>query len=198
MLMRGSPSSDFLLLGKNQVPDLTRRNLLQTSAALAIPPGLLTLIGGCKQSDTSAPKSSATGKESGGDTATQEAQESDRPLTGDTMHIQYLEIVTPEAEELCAQYAAVHGLTFGEPDANVGGARIAKLEGGTSLAIRGPLRETETPVIRPYMLVEDIKASVDAAAEAGAEVALPPMELPGHGTCAIVIRGGIECGFWQN
>jgi len=26
---------------------------------------------------------------------------------------------------------------------------------------------------------------------------LPPMELPGHGICAIVIQGGIESGFWQ-
>ena len=114
------------------------------------------------------------------------------------MQIHYLEIVTPDAEGLCNQYAALHGIAFGEPDANLGGARTAKIDGGVTLAIRGPLRDTETPVIRPYVLVEDIKATVQSAADAGAELALPPMEIPGHGTCAIVIRGGIECGFWQN
>ena len=33
--------------------------------------------------------------------------------------------------------------------------------------------------------------------EAGAEIAHPPMELPGHGTFAIVIQGGIHHGLWQ-
>jgi len=35
------------------------------------------------------------------------------------------------------------------------------------------------------------------AAGAGAKIALPPMELPGHGTCAIFIQGGVERGRWQ-
>jgi len=47
------------------------------------------------------------------------------------------------------------------------------------------------------MLVPDIAAAAAAAAEAGAEVALPTMEFPGHGTCAIVVQGGIDFGFWQ-
>ena len=65
------------------------------------------------------------------------------------------------------------------------------------LGVRAPLRDTEDPIVRHYMVVEDIQATVDAAAKSGAEVALPPMELAGHGTCAIVIQGGIESGFWQ-
>ncbi len=28
-------------------------------------------------------------------------------------------------------------------------------------------------------------------------IALPPMSIPGHGTCAIVFQGGIEAGLWQ-
>ena len=47
------------------------------------------------------------------------------------------------------------------------------------------------------MLVEKIQATVDAASEAGAEIAMPPVEIPGHGTFAIVIQGGIDSGFWQ-
>jgi predicted enzyme related to lactoylglutathione lyase len=59
------------------------------------------------------------------------------------------------------------------------------------------MRETEKPVVRPYMLVSDIKAAVEAAEKNGAEIAIPPMEIPGHGTFAIVIQGGIESGLWQ-
>lgn len=113
------------------------------------------------------------------------------------MQIQYLEIVTTDVEALCAQISAVQGVAFGAPDPSLGGARTAKLRSGGMLGIRGPLRDTETPVVRPYLLVDDIAASVAAAADAGATIALPPMELPGHGTCAIVIQGGIECGLWQ-
>ncbi|MFK7817723.1 MAG: VOC family protein [Planctomycetaceae bacterium] len=113
------------------------------------------------------------------------------------MKIQYLEIVTPEADALCSQYSALHEITFGEPDAGLGGARTAKLSDGGLLGIRSPMRGDETPIVRPYILVEDIKASVSTAEKSGAKVALPPMDLPGHGTCAIVIQGGIECGLWQ-
>lgn len=114
-----------------------------------------------------------------------------------TMKIQYLEIVSSDVDALCKQYSTVHGIDFSEPDESLGNARTAKLEGGGLVGIRGPLRESETPVVRPYMLVENIEASVAAAAEAGAEIALPKMEIAGHGTIAIVIQGGIECGLWQ-
>lgn len=110
----------------------------------------------------------------------------------------YLEIVTPEVDALCTHYAAVFGVEFSDPKPNLGNARTAAMKGGGTLGIRGPLRDSETPVVRPYWLVDDIKASVSAMAEEGAEVALGPMPLPGHGTCAIVIHGGIECGLWQN
>ncbi len=114
------------------------------------------------------------------------------------MKVQYLEIVTPEFDAMCLQYSTIYGISFSEPDANFGGARTAKLEGGGLIGVRGPLRDTETPVVRPYMLVDDIDSAVKSAVEAGAEVAMPPMEIPGHGMFAIVIHGGIECGFWKN
>ncbi len=54
------------------------------------------------------------------------------------MKIQYLEIVTPEVDALCRQYSTIHGITFSEPDANFGGARTAKLDGGAKwVAIDG-------------------------------------------------------------
>jgi hypothetical protein len=59
------------------------------------------------------------------------------------------------------------------------------------------LRATEEPVVRPYWLVDDIEAAVAAAAEAGGEIAHPPLEIPGHGTFAIYLQGGIDHGLWQ-
>lgn len=60
-----------------------------------------------------------------------------------------------------------------------------------------PLRETQEPVVRPYSLVGDLEAAVTAAVEARGELALPPMEIPGHGTFAIYILCGTEHGLWQ-
>jgi len=52
-------------------------------------------------------------------------------------------------------------------------------------------------VVRPYWLVANIAVAVAAAVEAGGEIAQPPMEIPGHGTFAIYLRGGIDHGLWQ-
>ena len=113
------------------------------------------------------------------------------------MKIHYLEIVTPDVDALCAQYAAAQNLTFEEPDPGLGNARTAPLADGGMIGIRAPMSEAETPVVRPYALVDDIDAAVEAAATAGALVAMPPMEIPGRGRFAIVIQGGIDSGFWQ-
>ena len=115
----------------------------------------------------------------------------------DSMQIHYLEIVTPEVDSVCATYERLYGLSFGEPVPELGNARTADLPEGGRVGVRGPMRESEEPVVRPYVLVDDIEAAVQAAEEAGAEIALPPMELPGQGTCAIYIEGGIQHGLWQ-
>ena len=65
------------------------------------------------------------------------------------------------------------------------------------LGVRAPMHETEEPVVRPYLLVDDIEAAVTAAVKPGGEIAHPPMEIPGHGTFAIFIQGGIHHGLWQ-
>jgi len=114
-----------------------------------------------------------------------------------TMQIYYLEIVTKEVDAVCAAYAAANGVQFREPDAGLGNARTAPMPGGGLVGVRTPLRESEAPVVRPYWLVDDIKAAVAAAEKSGAVIALPPLKLPGHGTCAICIKGGIDHGFWQ-
>lgn len=113
------------------------------------------------------------------------------------MPIHYLEIVTKQVDAVCATYAAANKVQFGEPDAALGNARTAALPGGGLVGVRAPLRATEQPVVRPYWLVDDIEAAVAAAVDAGGALALPPMEIPGHGTCAIYIQGGIDHGLWQ-
>jgi len=113
------------------------------------------------------------------------------------MQVHYLEIVTQDVDAVCATYAQLHGVTFGDGDAGLGGARTAPLPGGGLLGVRAPMHETEEPVVRPYLRVDDIEAAVAAAVEHCGEIAHPPMALPGHGTFAIFIQGGIHHGLWQ-
>jgi uncharacterized protein len=113
------------------------------------------------------------------------------------MLIQYLEIVTKDVDAVCTSYASANGLQFGEPDARLGNARTAALVGGGLVGVRAPLRETEEPVVRPYWLVKDIEAAIAAVVQAGGKIAVPPMQIPGHGTFAIYIQGGNDHGLWQ-
>lgn len=166
-----------------------RRNMLRVGFAfVAVPSDLLHL--GCTTDRAE------TSKEADGSPDESTATANEKPK-GKSMKIQYLEVVTTDVDAVCATYSQLHDVTFGEGDQNLGGARIAKLENGGMLGVRAPMHDAEKPVVRHYIIVEDIKSTVDAAAKSGAELALPPMELPGHGTCAIVIQGGIEFGFWQ-
>jgi predicted enzyme related to lactoylglutathione lyase len=113
------------------------------------------------------------------------------------MKVHYLEIVTRDVDGVCAAYSASQGVTFGEPEASLGGARTAPLSGGGFVGVRGPLRDSEEPVVRPYWLVDDIQSTMAEVEEVGGTIALPPMELPGHGTVAIYLLGGNEHGLWQ-
>jgi predicted enzyme related to lactoylglutathione lyase len=111
--------------------------------------------------------------------------------------VHFLEFVTSDFEATCANLAQVHGVTFGDPVPEFGGARTAELANGGMISVRAPMRDTEDPVTRAYLLVEDIEAAAKAAAEAGCEIAMPPMELPGHGKFAIYLHGGIQHGLWE-
>lgn len=81
-------------------------------------------------------------------------------------------------------------------DGQIGNARTAKLTDGGRIGVRAPMGE-EQPVVRPYVLVDDIQAAVKAAEAAGAEVLMPPTEIPSRGTFAICYLGKIEHGLWQ-
>jgi predicted enzyme related to lactoylglutathione lyase len=113
------------------------------------------------------------------------------------VHIHYLEVVTTSVDAVCAAYEAALGLEFGDPDTRLGGARTAALPDGGLVGVRTPMRDTEDPVVRPYWLVDDIEAALAAAVRAGAQVAHPSMEIPGLGSFAIYIAGGVDHGLWQ-
>jgi hypothetical protein len=59
------------------------------------------------------------------------------------MQVQYLEIVTPDVDSVCATYAKLHGVRFNQPEAGLGNARTAPLPGGGLLGVRAPIHETE-------------------------------------------------------
>ena len=113
------------------------------------------------------------------------------------MQVHYLEIVTPNVNAVCAAYEKLHGVSFSSPEAGLGNARTASLADGGMIGVRAPMHPTEDPVVRPYMLVDDIDTAAAAAVEAGGQIAHPPMEIPGRGKFAIYIQGGIHHGLWQ-
>ena len=113
------------------------------------------------------------------------------------MKIHYLEIVTPDVDSICSAYEAAHNVSFEKPEELLGGARTCHLSDGSIVGVRGPLRETENPTVRPYWLVEDIEKAVEKVKTFGAEIAVPPMEIPGKGKFAIYIHGSIDHGLWQ-
>lgn len=114
------------------------------------------------------------------------------------MQVQYLEIVTPDVDATCSALEKLHGVTFSVPEAALGNARTATLQGGGRIGVRAPMHAAEEPVVRPYLLVDDIEAAVAAAQAAGAEIAHPPLELPGQGTFAVYIQSGIQYGLWKD
>ena len=111
--------------------------------------------------------------------------------------VHYLEIVTPDAEAACHLYGTAYGWQFQAMKAELGNAFVAPLPGGGLCGIRAPMHDQEAPTVRTYLRVTDIEAAVREAVESGAELAVEPMEIPGHGTIAICLFGGIQQGVWQ-
>ena len=113
------------------------------------------------------------------------------------MRVHYLEIVSRDVDAVCEAYEMAHAVSFDAPDEALGGARTCALPDGSIIGVRGPLRDTEEPVVRPYWRVDDIEKAVASLEAVGATIAVPPMEIPGKGTFAIFLLGANEHGLWQ-
>lgn len=111
--------------------------------------------------------------------------------------VHYLEIVTPDVEAACHLYGTAYGWRFEAAQAELGNAFVATLPGGGLCGIRAPMSDQETPVVRTYLRVADIETAAQRVEELGAEIALAPVELPGHGRIAIYLHGGVQQGLWQ-
>ncbi len=115
----------------------------------------------------------------------------------ENIQVHYLEVVTPNVEQVCTSYSQTMNVSFSDAVAELGGARTATLSNGGMLGIRAPMHDAEEPTTRPYYLVDDIEKAVNEAAKTGAKIAVPPMEIPGRGKCAIIMFGFVQSGFWQ-
>ena len=111
------------------------------------------------------------------------------------MRVHFLEVITQKVDETCALLEKMHGVEFSPPVAELANARVS-VKG--LISVRAPIPEAEpAPLVRPYLLVDDIRAAVKHAEEAGATIAHPPLEIPGRGTFAIYILGGVQHGLWE-
>jgi predicted enzyme related to lactoylglutathione lyase len=111
--------------------------------------------------------------------------------------VHYLEIVCGDVDAQCAALERVHGLSFSEPVADLGQARVAEAPDGSLIGVRAPLAEHEQPIVRTYLEVEDIAKAVAEAEAAGAMIAYPPTQQGDTGTWAIYISGEVQIGLWQ-
>ncbi|MBQ4879977.1 hydroxylase [Pseudoalteromonas luteoviolacea] len=113
------------------------------------------------------------------------------------MKVHYLEIVSEDVDSVVKVYEKTYHKIFTDPEPLLGGAKTCQLDDGSLVGVRAPLRETESPIIRPYWLVDDINEAVSKVQALGAKIAMPPMEIPGKGQFAIYILGANEQGLWQ-
>lgn len=111
--------------------------------------------------------------------------------------VHYLEIVCRDVAAQCTALERMHGLTFGPPVADLGGARVANAPDGSLIGVRAPLAEHEQPIIRTYLEVDDIAKAVKEAEAAGGVVAYPPTKQGETGTWAIYFLGDVQFGLWQ-
>lgn len=114
------------------------------------------------------------------------------------MKIRYLEIVTPDVDSTIAVFEQSAGVKFSDPVAELGNSRVADMPNGGQMGIRAPMHDAEEPVTRTYFLTDNIEAATDAAVKAGAELAHPVLEIPGHGKFSIFFHGSNQFGLWQD
>lgn len=113
------------------------------------------------------------------------------------MKVHYLEFVCADTNAQCEALEATLGVSFGEPVAALGHARVATGKDGAQIGVRAPLAPHEAPIIRTDFAVDDIAAALSKAEAAGATIAYGPAQQGDTGTWAIYIMGSLQIGLWQ-
>jgi len=124
--------------------------------------------------------------------------ETDPLDTGKIMKVRYLEIVTPDVDGTIAIFVDLNGAKFSNPIADLGNSRVAEMPSGGQIGVRAPMHAAEEVVTRTYFSTDDIEAVTERAVAAGAELAVPVMDVPGQGKFSIVFQGGNQFGYWQD
>src|SRR5688500_12527073 len=101
-----------------------RRKILCVGLASLALPGTTTLNIGCAPNEENGAGNAAGELENAPTVPDKNADQ------GNAMKIQYLEIVTTNVDAACKLYSQMHGVTFGDADPSLGGARTAKLASG--------------------------------------------------------------------
>jgi uncharacterized protein len=89
--------------------------------------------------------------------------------------IAYFEFAGPDSAALAAFYSTLFGWRFGPGP--FPGYQSLPADGGAGLP--GGVRQEGTPECMVYVRVPDLKAAVAAAEAAGGTVVVPPTEVPG-------------------
>lgn len=113
------------------------------------------------------------------------------------MTIHYLEIVCANPAAQSAALEKILGFQFRGPIAELGDAYVAENADGGRIGVRASMHETEEPVVRPYFLSDDLERDLKHLEALGAQIAHPPMEIPGRGAFAIYILNGVQFGLWR-
>lgn len=121
----------------------------------------------------------------------------EKPFGKPVHSIHYIEFVTPDTEKVRAIYEQAYGWRFDDPVPELGNASVAELPDGGLFGIRAPMQSQESPAVRIYARVTDLRDAVAKAKRLGAEMMLEEMEIPGRGRIAIYSLGGLEHGIWQ-
>jgi predicted enzyme related to lactoylglutathione lyase len=111
----------------------------------------------------------------------------------------WVDLFTSDPDGSRAFYAGLLGWSSEEPNAEFGGYVNFTRDDGRVAGAMGNDPSTGTPDLwSVYLRTDDARASVDAAAAAGAQVIVPAQDVGPLGTMAVVIDPtGASIGLWQ-
>lgn len=112
----------------------------------------------------------------------------------------WIDLMTTNPEKSREFYAGLFGWTYETGDEEKYGGYVTAFAQGAPVAgmMKNDGESGYPDVWTTYLRVEDIDATAEAAAAAGGQVLMPPMEVPDQGHMAMFLdAGGAAVGAWQ-